>query len=97
MTWNSAPAMPSPMTGHSSMSAVIRTRHRPALISDTEAHRPIRSRTTEAGASTMTSMSYPVLVLWTPARTKAAASPPGSSRARNLTPVPFGAASRSSR
>ena len=97
ITWKSAPTMPSPMTGHSSMSAVIRTRHRPALISDTEDHRPIRSRTAAAGASTMTSMSYPVLVLWTPARTKAAASPPGSSRARNLTPVPFGAASRSSR
>ena len=97
MTWKSAPTRPSPRTGHSSASAVIRTRHRLALISDTEAHRPIRSRTVSAGASTMTSMSYPVLVLWTPARTKAAASAAGSSRARNRTPVPFGDASRSSR
>ena len=57
ITWKSAPTMPSPMIGHSSASAVIRTRQRVALISETDAHRPIRSRTTSAGASTMTSMS----------------------------------------
>ena len=69
------------MIGHSSASAVIRTRHRSALISETEAHRPIRSRTTGAGASTRTSMSYPALALSMPARTKAAASRlSGSSR-----------------
>jgi len=45
------------MIGHSSMSAVIWTRHRVAPISDTVDHRPIRSRTTSAGASTTTSMS----------------------------------------
>jgi hypothetical protein len=45
------------MIGHSSMSAVIRTRHWLAPIWLTEAHRPIRSRTSSAGASTMTSMS----------------------------------------
>ena len=56
-TWKSAPTMPSPMIGHSSASAVIRARQRVALISETEAHRPIRSRTASAGASTMTSMS----------------------------------------
>ena len=56
------------------------------------------SRTaSSAGASTMTSMSYPVLVLWTPSRTKAAASAAGSSRGRNRAPVPSGPVRRSSR
>jgi 4-hydroxybenzoate polyprenyltransferase len=56
-TWKSAPVPPRAMTGQSSESVVMRTRHRLALISSTTDQRPMRSRTTAAGASTRTSVS----------------------------------------